>query len=164
MGLSLVLALSSAYAEGGVDASLFSQGRTRLSLQGGYGQFNDRDYAIVGLGAGTYLLNGLEAGVDGEAWLGSKPHLYSMSPRLTYTFFELASFHPYIGGFYRRTFYDAGYADINSVGGRAGVVTPLSDHSYLSAGLVYEKLFDCDTSLYDHCSQVYPELGLAFSY
>ena len=146
------------------DTALFAQGRTRLSLAGGYGSFNDRNYVVVGLGGGYYFFDGLEVGVNGEAWLGSKPHLYDISPQVTYTLLSIASFHPYVGGFYKRTFYDAGYTDINSAGGRAGIVAPLNAHAYATAGLVYEQLFKCDSSLYSHCTQVYPEFGISFTY
>jgi len=150
--------------EPAADANFFARGRTTLALAGGYGSFNDRSYGVVGLGAGYYVWNGLEAGLDGEAWLGARPHMYSISPRVTYTFDAIASFHPYGGIFYKRTFYDSGYADINSVGGRAGITTAISARALLNAGLVYEHLYQCDARLYDNCSQVYPELGISFSY
>jgi len=40
---------------------------------------------------GYYLLDGLEAGLDGEAWLGSKPHLYAASPEVRYVFYQWTS-------------------------------------------------------------------------
>ena len=144
-------------------ATIFSQGRMRLSLEGGYGVWNNNSYGILGLGAGYYLLDGLEAGLDGEAWLGSKPHLYSLSPEMRYTFFQMESFKPYVGGFYKRSVYDS-LSPLDSAGGRAGLVTPLSEHAYLSAGVVFERYFNCDSAVYGSCSQTYPELGFAFVY
>ena len=73
--------LLSPLAWGQVGASLFQQGNTRLSVNGGYGSFQSKDYVILGLGAGYYLWKGFEAGVDGEAWMGSKPHIYELSDR-----------------------------------------------------------------------------------
>lgn len=164
IGISLFLSSAVFSDDLGAGSNIFSQGHTRLSIGGGYGSFHDRDYGIVDVGAGYYILDGLEAGLDGEAWLGSKPHIYSASPQLTYVLPLEFQWKPYVGGFYRRTFYDSHYKDINSVGGRAGAVGAINEHLYATAGLVYEKLFKCDSTLYTSCSQVYPELGLAFSY
>jgi hypothetical protein len=66
--------MSTLYAEG-VGANIFSTGHTRLSLSGGYGVWNNRDYGIAGLGAGYYLMDGLEAGVVGKLGSGT-PHTY----------------------------------------------------------------------------------------
>lgn len=68
-----------------------------------------------------------------------------------------------VGGLYKHTFYDT-LKDRDSAGGRAGLTTPISEHAYLSAGVVYESYFSCNSSLYDKCSQVYPEFSLSFSY
>ena len=144
-------------------STIFAQGRTRLSVAAGYGVWNDKDYGIVGVGAGYYLMNGLEAGLDGEAWLGSKPHLYSVSPEVRYTFFDFESYKPYIGGFYKRSLYDT-LRPLDSAGGRAGLVMPLGEHAYLSGGIVYEHYFNCNSAAYGTCSQTYPEIGVAFVY
>ena len=146
-----------------VGASVFSQGHTRLSVGAGYGSFNNKDYFILGLGAGYYLFDGLEAGVSGEGWMGSKPHIYKVSPELTYVLYQWGQWKPYLGAFYRHTFYDT-LTDLDSAGARAGVITPLSERLYLSAGLVYESFFHCDKAVYTDCSLVYPELGISFSY
>jgi hypothetical protein len=159
--LALFVPTGTALADAG--ATIFSQGKTRLSISAGYGVWNNNDYGIVGLGAGYFLADGLEAGLDGEAWLGSKPHLYSASPEVRYTFFQFDSFKPYVGGFYKRSMYDV-LKPLDSAGVRAGVVTTLSEHAYVSAGLVYENYFNCDSAVYSSCSQTYPEISLAFVY
>src|SRR5437870_805068 len=79
----------------------FGQGRSRLSLTAGYASLNDENYAVVGAGAGYYILDGLEAGVDGEAWLGQRPHIYTLSPEVRYTVTQFESIKPYLGGFYK---------------------------------------------------------------
>jgi hypothetical protein len=158
-----MLAAFAATARADGAATIFAQGKTRLSVSGGYGTWNNNSYGIVGLGAGYYLMDGLEAGVDGEAWLGSKPHLYSVSPEAQYTFYQWDQFKPYVGGFYRRSMYDV-LKPLDSAGVRAGLVTPLSEHAYVSAGIVYENYFHCDSAVYNTCSQTYPEIGLAFVY
>ena len=166
--LSLVLCLSvfsslRAWGDPEVGTDLFNAGRMRLSVAGGYGEWNSKSYGVIGLGAGYYLLNGLEAGVDGEAWLGSKPHIYTVSPEMRYILLELGQFKPYEGGFYKRSLYDD-LVPLDSAGGRVGLITTLSPRTYLSLGLVFEKFFHCDSNVYPTCSQTYPELGLAFSY
>ena len=161
--IAFILLLSTGRARSQAGSVLFQQGSTRLSVGGGYGTFNDHGYGIVGLGAGYYVMNGLEAGMDGEAWLGAKPHIYTISPRLTYVLYQGEQWKPYIGGFYKRTFYDT-LADLNSAGARAGIISPLNDHLYVSAGLVYESYFHCDKATYTDCSLVYPELGISFAY
>jgi hypothetical protein len=157
----LFLLASSAFAD--VGASIFAQGKTRLSVSGGYGEWNSRGYGIVGAGAGYNIIDGLEAGLDGEAWIGNKPHLYSLSPEVRYTFFQMESFKPYVGGFYRRSMYDI-LKPLDSAGARAGIVTILGERTALSVGLVYESYFHCSSAVYGDCSQTYPEIGLSFVY
>jgi len=70
---------------------------------------------------------------------------------------------PYIGAFYKRSFYDT-LTPLDSAGGRAGVVTPVSPNAYLSAGLVFENYFHCNSTQYGNCSDVYPEIGLSLAY
>ena len=159
--LLLGFAASAGHAQLG---AAYDGGRTRLSLGGGYGSFNDQDYFVLGAGAGYYLFEGFEAGVDGEAWLGSRPHIYTLSPEATYILPLETGWKPYIGGFYKRTFYDSELDSINSAGGRAGATTAFGEHTSVNAGLVYEKLFHCDTHVYSSCTLVYPELGFSFSY
>lgn len=154
---------TNAGADAGVGTELFGQGRMRLSVSGGYGELNNNGYGVLGVGVGYYLLNGLEAGLDGEAWLGSKPHIYTASPEVRYVIQGMGQFLPYVGGFYKRSFYDT-LAPLDSAGGRAGLITILSPRTYVSFGLVFEKFFQCDSNLYGSCSQTYPEIGFAFSY
>lgn len=144
--------------------SFFRQGAKKLSVGVGYGTFNDNDYFIFGLGAGYDVVDNLELGLDGEVWAGSKPGIETLSPRLTYYIPTGRDWQPYVGGFVKRTFYNSRYDNLNSAGGRAGIATALSDHTYISAGLVFEQFLNCDSSVYSHCAQAYPELGLGFAY
>src|SRR5258706_7699683 len=150
--LFVLLAALAATACADGTATIFAQGKTRLSVSAGYGSWNSNDYGIVGLGAGYFIADGLEAGLDGEAWLGSKPHLYSVSPEVRYTFFQLDQFKPYVGGFYRRSMYDV-LKPLDSAGVRAGLLTPLSEHTYVSTGIVFENYFRFDSAVYSSCSQ-----------
>lgn len=154
------IAGSPAHAQVGAS---FGAGRSRFSLSAAYSSFNDRTYTVVGAGAGYYLFEGFEVGLDGDAWMGDKPHIYTVSPGVKYVLNTPSSFKPYLGGFYKRTFYDD-FPNKDSAGGRAGFATPISEHVYASAGVVYENMFNCDRALYDRCSMVYPEAGISISY
>ncbi len=160
------LAPARARAQEAVDASaLFQKGRVELDAGGGLGVLNSNEYLLLQLGGAYYLADGLSAGAVGEAWLGSSPSFGDLSPQVRYVY--LASpwrFKPYVGAFYRRTFYDHIYSPINSSGARAGLVFPLSARAYATGGLVFEHYFSCQSSIYSSCDQVYPEIGLAFSF
>jgi hypothetical protein len=162
-GFVLLALCGGAWGEPSVSTPLFHQGQTRLSLGAGYGSLNNQNYGIVGLGAGYYLIDGLEAGLDSEAWLGSKPHIYTLSPGLRYVIYQWEQLKPYVGAFYKRSLYDS-LSPLDSAGARAGIVTPLSTHTYLSAGIVYEHYYRCNSTLYGDCDLTYPEIGFSFAY
>jgi|GEM_PF-1512349 len=150
----------------GPDVSrLFQAGRVELDAGAGLGVFNSNEYLLLLLGGGYYVADGLSAGVTGEAWVGSSPSIGDVSPQVRYVFLDSPwRLKPYVGTFYRRTFYDHYDPAINSAGARAGLVFPLTDRAYATGGLVYEHYFSCQTSVYSSCDQVYPEIGVAFSF
>ena len=160
--LLAVLAAEPAWNQMGIEAPFFQRGRSRLTINGAYARSNNNDYLVLGLGAGYYVMDGLELGAGAEAWLGSVPHIYKVSPEATYVL-ETPQFKPYFGGFYRHTFYDR-LPSLDSAGGRAGFILPVSPRTYASAGLVYELLFRCDSGRYGRCSQVYPEASFSVSF
>jgi hypothetical protein len=143
------------------DLSPFKSGRTRVSVQGGIGTSGSKTYGIVGLGAGYFLFDGFEVGVDGEAWLANPRH-YKVTPAARYILM-LPQFQPYVGAFYRRTFYED-REGLDSIGGRAGLVLPMGGRVYATAGIAYERELDCDEGLTLRCDQVYPEAGVSFSF
>jgi hypothetical protein len=170
--LSAALAFNPSARADGADSSgaadaldSFRQGRVELDAGAGLGVFNSNEYLLLLLGGNYYLEDGLSAGLTGEAWLGSSPSIGDVSPQARYVFLDCPwRFKPYVGAFYRRTFYDRLDPPINSAGTRAGLVFPLNSRAYATGGLVYEHYFSCQTSMYSSCDQVYPEIGLAFSF
>jgi len=48
--------------------------------------------------------DGLELGIDSEAWLGGGPDIYKSSPQAKYILSTQARPEPYIGAFYTYTF------------------------------------------------------------
>jgi hypothetical protein len=145
--------------------ALFQRGRVELLAGGGYGADNSRSYLILALGGGYFLRDGLSAGVNGEAWLGSRPQIYDASPYVRYVFLDSTwRYKPYAGAFYRRTSYASGSSPVDSGGARAGFVFPLSNRAYLTAGLAYERNFQAATNVDSSRDFLYPELGLQFSF
>jgi hypothetical protein len=146
-------------------APLMAKGRVEFAAGGGYGADDNRDYLILALGAGYYLQDGLSAGLSGEAWLGSKPQIYDVSPQARCVFLDSSwRYKPYVGAFYRRTFYSSRFSSLDSTGARAGLVFPLSPRAYLTGGAAYEHYYGCSIDDHGHCDLLYPELTLAFAF
>ncbi len=143
--------------------SLFGRGHFRLSGYAGAASALNQTYTLVGLGAGYYLLNGVELGMDGEAWFGHDPNIYKLTPQIRYVFYRAERLMPYVGAFYRRTMYE-GLSDLNSYGGRAGIFSPLGGKGYAGIGMVYEKLVDCNDNIYSSCSSTYPEISFSIGF
>lgn len=144
-------------------AEPFDRGSVSGSLYLGSGSALGNTYTTVGLGAGYMVSEGLMLGINGEMWFGNDPDIQKITPEIRYTFTQVQSVKPYVGGFFTRTFY-SGLDDRNSYGVRGGVYFPFSTNAALSAGLVYEQVLDCDKAVYHDCSQVYPEAGVLVSF
>ncbi|HEX4985060.1 MAG TPA: hypothetical protein VFV71_03200 [Burkholderiales bacterium] len=144
-------------------AEPFDRGSVSGSLYLGSGSALGNTYTTFGAGVGYMVSEGLMAGINGELWFGDDPKLQKLTPEIRYIFTHVNPVKPYVGGFFTRTFYE-GLDDRNSYGVRGGIYFPFSTNAALSAGLVYEKIMDCDKSVYHDCSQVYPEAGLLVSF
>lgn len=153
-----------AQAQIGATRDLFSRGRTRASLSAAMGSSNGESYFVMGGGVGYYIANGLQLGVDGEAWLGNDPDIYKVTPEIRYVFTRIERLYPYVGAFYRRTFFSGKLDDLDSYGGRAGIYSSLGGRMYAGVGMVYEKYAKCDDRIYSACVATYPEfvIGAAF--
>ncbi len=141
----------------------FSAGNGRLAVVVGNGYAFDNSYIIIGVGAAYFIADGLDVGLDFEAWTGEDPSITKVSPRLDYVFSTGSSLRPYAGVFYRRTFIE-GLNDLNSIGGRAGLYLMSGKGVYVGAGLVYESYLSCQTSIYSSCNDIYPEFVVAISF
>jgi len=162
------LALSSPAAAQGGDAPLapgpFATGSVRLSLTAGAAWSGSDTYLVLGVGAGYFFVDGLEAGLDYEAWVAGSPTLQRLSPEVRYVFYFVPTVKPYLGTFYRHTFV-SGFDDFDQIGVRGGIYfVPQGGHLYGGGGLVYERVLDCTSSVVVDCDSVYPELflGIAF--
>lgn len=161
---AMVLVVAAAAWTGSSHAQgIFDQGKVSGTLTLGRGEALGNTYTTLGAGVGYMVAEGLMAGIGGELWMGDDPDIQKITPELRYTFTRVDPVKPYVGGFFTRTFYD-GYEDTNSWGARGGIYIPFSAKVAMNVGLVYEKVMDCDESVYRDCSQVYPEAGVLFSF
>ena len=141
----------------------FGKGRLRGSVVAGSGRTLDNNYIIIGLGAAYYMVDGLELGLDGEAWLGADPGIYKLSPQAKYVLPIRSKIRPYLGAFYSHVFIED-YDDLDTVGGRGGVYLLQNKQWFFGVGVVYESYLDCDEALYNSCDDVYPEFTFAISF
>ena len=141
----------------------FSKGAVRLTLLLGTASTYNDTYFIIGGGVGYYRLNGLEVGLDYEAWLFANPVIQRLSPEVRYVFHMVPVLKPYVGTFYRRNFV-VDHDDYNQVGGRVGgYFIPKSNRMFIGAGAVYERTLDCTSSALVDCDSWYPEISIGVS-
>ncbi len=164
LGLSNVAVAVSA-GTGGVSTA-FSKNSTSVGVVLGSGSaFND-NYVILGLGVGYYVVRGLELGIDLQHWVSGDPSITKVSPQIRYVFTQPKVVKPYIGAFYRRTYYGSyngiDLDDQDSYGYRAGAYFTTDSRVYIGGGVVYEEYKDCISST--DCSSTYPEILFTVSF
>jgi hypothetical protein len=145
-----------------VDPGPFAKGQKRFAFVGGYASAYGDDYLFIGAGAGVFVADGLDVGVDMEAWFLGQPTIYKLSPQIRYTYWKPIHTKPYVGAFYRRTFV-VDFQDADSVGGRGGIYYEGDSGTIVGGGVVYERFLDCDNALGD-CDELYPEFVFALSF
>ena len=159
------ITLAASVGTGGISTA-FSKNSTSVGVIVGSGSaFND-NYIILGVGVGYYVLQGLEIGLDVQHWFSGDPSITKVSPQIRYVFTQPKVIKPYIGAFYRRTYFGdfkgISIDDQDSFGYRAGAFFTTNSRVYIGAGVVYEDYTDCDPS-YD-CSTTYPEILFTVSF
>jgi len=153
------IASAASVGTGGIGTA-FSKNSTSVGVIVGSGSaFND-NYIILGAGVGYYVARGLELGIDVQRWFSGEPSITKLSPKITYVFTQPKVVKPYIGAFYRRTYFGdfKGFSipDEDSFGYRAGAYFSSNNRVYIGGGIVYEKYKDCAPSF--DCSITYPEI------
>ena len=141
----------------------FNRGSTTASLHAGFGQALDQTYTTFGGGIGTMVSDGLLLAVNAEIWVRNGFDIFKVTPEVRYIFPTPTQFKPYVGGFVTRTFYD-GPGDRFTYGARGGVYHRFSSNAAFNVGLVHEHVYDCQKSVYQKCTQFYPEAGIIFSF
>jgi hypothetical protein len=163
LSIALLIMPSAAFAASGSGSYPFSEGSARVSLSlGGATAFN-HDYTIVGIGGAYFVADGLEVGLDAEAWSGNSPRIEQVSPQLRFVLNVGGSFKPYVGTFYRRTHIER-YRDLDTVGARAGVYYQTGRNAYFGAGIIQDFHMNCDRTVYASCAETYPELLIAIMF
>ncbi|MCK4675661.1 MAG: hypothetical protein KAT61_07075 [Gammaproteobacteria bacterium] len=153
------VASAASVGSGGVSTA-FSKDSTSVGVVLGSGSaFND-DYVILGASVGYYVVRGLELGIDVQHWFSGEPSITKVSPQVRYVFTQAKVIKPYVGAFYRRTY----FGDINGVdpgdrdsfGYRAGAYFSTDNRVYIGGGIVYEEYQDCGRL--SECSTTYPDI------
>jgi len=157
--------LAASAGTGGVSTA-FSKNSTSVGVVLGSGSaFND-NYLILGVGVGYYVVKGLELGIDLQRWISGDPSITKLSPNIKYVFTQPKVIKPYIGAFYRRTYYGdykgIELDDQDSFGYRAGAYFSTDNRVYIGGGIVYEEFKDC--SAFTECSITYPEILFTVSF
>ena len=146
----------------GAYAGPFDKDSVTGTLAIGSAHLFTEDYFVIGIGAGYFLTDGFQAGLDVSIWTGGEPSIYEVTPRLNYVYDNPSSVKPYLGLFYNRTFIE-NRDDSNSLGYRAGFYSPVSKNAYIGIGAVYTELQDCSETVYISCSSTYTELSFIFT-
>ena len=157
--------LAASAGTGGVSTA-FSKNSTSVAFILGSGSaFND-NYIIAGIGVGYYVVRGLELGIDLQYWFSGDPSITKVSPQIKYVFTQPEVIKPYVGVFYRRTYYGdyrgIDLDDQDSYGYRAGAYFSTNNRVYVGLGAVYEEYKGC--SAYTDCSNTYPEVLVTVSF
>jgi len=165
LGLFMVMVLLSppAHAASGEGFSPFQAGSARLSLMFGGGTAFNQNYSILGVGAGYYVADGVEAGFDAALWSGNHPNITEAGPQLRVILNATGVLKPYVGVFYRRTAIE-GYRDTDTVGGRTGLYILTGGNAYFGVGLAGDVHLNCDRTVYSSCTEAYPELFVALQF
>jgi hypothetical protein len=143
----------------------FAAGSPRLSFSFGTAWSTQSTYLVLGLGVGYFFFNGLEIGLDYDAWVASTPTIQRLSPEIRYVFYFVPTVKPYVGTFYRHNFVSSGFPDYDEIGLRGGIyIVPQGGHVYGGAGLVYDRVLACNSNVVVNCDSVYPEvfIGIMF--
>ena len=150
---------------GGVSTA-FSKGSTSVGVVLGSGTGFNNNYIILGVGVGYYVFRGLELGIDVQHWFSGEPSITKVSPQIRYVFTQMKVVKPYVGVFYRRTYFGdfkgISLDDEDSFGYRAGAYFSTNNRVYIGGGMVYEEYKDC--SPFDDCSNTYPEILFTVSF
>jgi len=161
--LTMLLSMSTLPVYAADVAGIFDQGSTQFSLLAGSSNAFNNSYLVLGAGVTYYVADGVGVGLSYENWSGSSPGINKTSPSVQYVFNRWSSLWPYVGGFYRHSVI-SGLPSIDSVGARAGVYFAAGPRSVVGVGLAYESYLNCQSAIYNSCSETYPEVSLIFGF
>ena len=132
----------------------FEKGSTRLSV-GGAG---NKSGVGMTFGAGYFVVDGLELGLDTAFWLGDDGNQLHLMPGVRYVFHKPKRFKPYFGAFFHRSVYSTDKLENqSSIGARLGAYFK-GGGNFFGVGVAYEQYLDCEGK---ECQQIYPEFSFA---
>jgi hypothetical protein len=138
--------------------SPFDAGKMRLSIgMGTVRDGNDTGFTL-GVGAGYYVIDGLEVGLETDYTFGVPNDRLAVSPGVRYVAHMVPVIKPYVGAFYRRWVVDA-FDDFSTVGVRAGAFYVSRGGTFIGGGVVHEVVLDGPDGLED--PGTYPEIVLS---
>lgn len=139
----------------------FDRGRWTVSFGLGSQNGFDQTYYIASGGLGHYVAPGLEVGSQAAYWFGDSPSVFLVEPYTRYVLHRVSfAAKPYVGAFYRHWFVSDEFDDVDSLGGRLGVLW-LTSGVIIGIGARYEHLLgDC----VEDCDTIRPEIGLALTF
>ena len=112
------------------------------------------------------MIRGLELGIDLQHWFSGEPSITKVSPQIRYVFTQPRLIKPYVGAFYRRTYFGdykgIDLDDRDSYGYRAGAYFSSDNRVYIGGGVVSEEYKDC--AVLTNCSTTYPEILFTVSF
>ena len=120
-----------------------------------------QNYYIAGVSGDYFVIENLSIGLGYRGWFGGEPTIHQLTTPVTYYIPTGTQYRPYLGAFYRYTYFDGSVEDYNSVGGRAGLAIMFRS-GYVGFGWVHEYRLSAD-DLTDNQSG-YPEVVVGFSF
>ena len=139
----------------------FDRGRFNVSAgAGATSSLGERHFAIGGA-VGYYVLDGLALGLGLQHQFGD-PSISLVSPEVRYVVQPLVGrspLVPYVGGFYSHWFVSAPFSDVDTIGGRGGLLY-VSGQLVLGLGVAYEHVVSACT---ENCDSIYPDLTIAIA-
>jgi hypothetical protein len=140
----------------------FDRGQITLTLGAGRQSAFGQSYVAVGIGAGYFVLDGLEVGLSAVHEFGGPPSINALSPSVRYVAQPLAHWPviPYVGAFYRHWFVGDPYSDVDLVGARAGLLH-IQGRLIVGLGVAYEHII---SECFGDCDSVYPDVTFAFTF
>jgi hypothetical protein len=142
----------------------FDQGRFGLGFGAGSQGTAGGHYYVVSGGAAYYVLDGVEVGLGAGHQFGDDPNISRLTPSLRYVAQPLVGVSPvipYVGGFGSHYFLYSGFEDIDTLGGRAGLLY-VNGSLVLGLGIGYERIVsECTETADKDCSWFYPDFTLS---
>ncbi len=139
------------------DESPYIEGRTRFGVGGDSDYKDGRWNMALAFSLGHFVADNFEVGGELALQFGDSPFAAQLGPSLRYFMPVSEVVHTYIGTFYRHWFLTAGVDDLDTLGGRLGLIWR-QGATFLGFGVAIEHIISaCE----DDCTSVYPEVGMS---